>query len=171
MLAIDPAAPDGELFRRIKLEELEGDERYDAVVTARTLHHITDLGPALDTIREYLRPSGVLVVLEFAWDRLDLATADWFYGQRRAVAAAHGHEPPAGLDDCRREWEAEHVGLHGYQALRSELDARFRERFFSWEPYLYRLLENGVAAEQLERGLIEAGAIRAVGWRYVGEPR
>jgi polyphosphate kinase len=50
---------------------------------------------------------------------------------------------------------------------RRELDARFRERMFSWEPYLYRELDT-VAAEALERTLVEAGAINALGFRYVG---
>jgi SAM-dependent methyltransferase len=172
VVAIDPAAPQREgLFRRIKLEELDGDELFDAIVAAHTLHHVTDLGPALDKVRDHLRPDGVLVLDELCWDRLDVATAEWFYGQRRALAAARGGQAPRSVEDCCREWEDEHVGLHGYAAMREELDARFRERFFSWEPHLYRHLEGGVAAEALERGLIEADAIQAVGWRYAGEPR
>jgi len=171
VLAIDPAAPDGELFRRIKLEELEEDERFDAVVAARSLHHVTDLEAGLDRIATVLRPGGVLVVDEHAWDRLDRTTAEWFHGQRRALAAA-GRLPaaPATLDECCREWEDEHVGLHGYDALRSALDARFSERRFAWTATLYRFLD-GVAAEELERTLIEADAIQATGFRYVGERR
>lgn len=171
MLAIDPAAPQGDIFRRIKLEEIDADELYDAVVAVRALHHITDLGPALDRIHDHLRPEGVLVLEEFGWDRLDVATADWFYGQRRALAAARGGEAPSSLEACCREWEDEHVGLHGCAVMREELDRRFTERFFSWEPYLYRFLEEAVAAESLERTLVDADAIQAVGWRYVGTPR
>ena len=55
--------------------------------------------------------------------------------------------------------------------MRAELDGRFRERFFSREPFLFKYLEDRLAAETLERGLIEADAIQAIGWRYVGEPR
>jgi SAM-dependent methyltransferase len=171
VLAIDPAAPQGDIFRRIKLEEIDADELYDAVVAVRSLHHITDLGPALDKIHDHLRPEGVLVLEEFGWDRLDVATAEWFYGQRRALAAARGGEAPRSLEACCREWEDEHVGLHGYDVMREELDSRFNERFFSWEPYLHRFLEEAVAGESLERTLIDADAIHAVGWRYVGEPR
>ncbi|HUP53270.1 MAG TPA: hypothetical protein VM198_12385, partial [Longimicrobiales bacterium] len=69
-----------------------------------------------------------------------------------------------------REWEDEHVGLHGYDAMREELDERFEERFFSWEPYLYRFLEEGFAGEALERARSDADAIQAVGGRYVGDP-
>jgi SAM-dependent methyltransferase len=169
--AIDPAAPDGPIFRRLKLEDFPDGERYDAVVAARSLHHVTHLGAALDKVVGLLSPGGVLVLEEFAWDRLDAATAQWFYGQQRALAAAgRAERMPSTLADCRKDWEDEHAGLHGYEAMRRELDPRFDERRFTWMPYLYRLLD-GVASESLERGLIEAGAIAAIGFRYVGVVR
>jgi SAM-dependent methyltransferase len=127
-----------------------------------TLHHVVDLDVALDKVVELLRPAGILVLDEFGHERLDAPTAEWFRGQSRA------HASPA---DFLREWEDEHVGLHGYGAMRPALDARFEERTFSWEPYLYRLLRDAVSAESLERALIDAGAIRALGFRYVGVPR
>jgi SAM-dependent methyltransferase len=163
VLAIDPAAPQDEgIFRRIKLEELDADELFHAIVAVLTLHHVTDLAPALDRIRDHLRPGGVLVLEEIGWDLLDEATAAWLYGQQAEV--------PPSLDEFRREWEDDHVGLHGYETMREELGARFRERSFSWEPFLYRYLEDRATGESLERGLIEADAIRAIGWRYAGEP-
>jgi SAM-dependent methyltransferase len=163
VLAIDPAAPQDEgIFRRIKLEELDADELFHAVVAVRVLHHVTDLAPALDRVRDHLRPGGVLVLEEIGWDLLDQPTAEWLYGQQADV--------PKTLDEFTREWEDDHVGLHGYEAMREDLDVSFRERFFSWEPFLYRYLEDRGTGESLERGLIEADAIRAIGWRYVGEP-
>jgi SAM-dependent methyltransferase len=168
--AIDPAAPPGDLFRRIKLEDLEETEAYGVVVAASSLHHITDLDGALDKVVRLLRGRGLVIVDEFAWDRLDAATADWLYGQQRALAAAgRARGVPASLDNCRADWEAEHVGLHGYEALRAALDARFEERHFEWKPYLYRLL-GGVAGEELERSLIDSRAIQALGFRYIGTP-
>lgn len=170
VVAVDPAAPEGDIFRRIKLEEVDDEEPFDAVVMASTLHHVADLEVALDKVVSLLRPGGLLILDDFGWDRLDTTTADWFYGQRRALAAARGTSAPATLDACRREWDDEHVGLHGYDAMRAALDRRFTERGFSWRPYLYRLLEDPVAAESLERALIDADAIQAVGFRYVGTP-
>ena len=167
MLGIDPLAPPGEHFRRLKLEDVENTERFDAVVAASSLHHIRDLGAGLETIAELLPPGGVLVVEEFAWDRMDETTLDWLYGQRRALAAAgHGEAPPS-RDELRREWEAEHLGLHGFAALREGLDARFAERELEWVPYLHRTLA-GVATAVLEQALIDAGAIQALGFRFVG---
>jgi SAM-dependent methyltransferase len=169
---IDPDAPAGPPFRRLLLEDLGPDDGpFDAVVASRSLHHVADLDVALDRIVELLVTRGVLVLDEFAWDRLDLATADWFYGQQRALAAAGRlDEAPRSLDACCADWHAEHVGLHGYAAMRSALDARFEERVFAWKPYLYRLLD-GAVSSALEEGLIEAAAIQATGFRYVGEAR
>lgn len=169
VVAIDPAAPPGLPFRRVKLEDLDVSEGpFDAVIAGRSLHHVADLGVALDRIGALLAPGGSFVLDEFAWDRLDLATADWYYGQHRALAAA-GRLPaaPPSLDACCREWQEEHVGLHGYTDMRTELDARFEERLFAWTPYLHRLLAGEVSAS-LEEQLIASGAIRATGFRYVG---
>jgi SAM-dependent methyltransferase len=169
---IDPDAPDGPLFRRLLLENLGPDDGpFDAVVASRSLHHVADLDVALDRIVELLVPRGVLVLDEFAWDRLDLATADWFYGQQRALAAAGRlDEAPCSLDACCADWHAEHVGLHGYPAMRAALEARFHQRLFTWRPYLHRLLDGAVSAD-LEEGLIAAEGIQATGFRYVGEAR
>jgi SAM-dependent methyltransferase len=129
-----------------------------------------DLDAALDKIARLLGPGGVLVVDEFAWDRLDEPTLDWLYGQRRALAAAGHGEAPATLDELRREWEAKHLGLHGLAALRDALSARFDEREFEWTPHLHRALA-GVATAVLEQALIDAGAIQALGFRFAGVVR
>jgi hypothetical protein len=76
---------------------------------------------------------------------------------------------PGSLKACRAEWEANHHDLHGYAAMRKELDSHFTERFFSWTPYLYGELVG--VEEQEERALIEAGEIQAMGFRYVGDSR
>ena len=170
MLGIDPAAPLGERFRRLKLEDVDDAERFDAVVASFSLHHLRDLEAGLEKIATLLSPAGVLVVDEFGWDRLDETTADWLYGQRRALAAAGHGETPLSRDELRREWDAEHIGLHGFAALREGLDARFEELAFAWMPHLYRKL-SGVATEVLEQALIDAGAIQALGFRYAGVVR
>jgi SAM-dependent methyltransferase len=166
-LGIDPAAPPEAPFRRIKLADLERGEVFDAVVAARTLHHVRDVDLALDRIAAHLREGGLLLVDEMGWDLLDEPTGEWLWSQQRVAARVSGDPAPATLDECWDEWRGEHVGLHGYARLRDELDARFREVHFSWEPSLYRYLD-GVASEELERSLIESGAIRPTGFRYVG---
>jgi SAM-dependent methyltransferase len=171
-LGIDPRAPHGELFRRVLLEDLDPEEGpFDAVVAVHSLHHMRHLDENLDRVVALLRPGGVLVLVEFGWDLLDEPTLDWLWQQRRTMAAAGEGQAPATPDELRGEWEAEHVGVHGFETLRDELDRRFEERVFEPEPFLHRKLHGGATIEVLERALIDAGAIRALGFRYVGVPR
>ncbi len=153
--AIDPVAPKGPIFLRTRLEDFDDPGGFDAVVASRSLHHVHDLGGALDKLA---RLAHLLVLDEFVWDRFDRATGEWYDTRRR--------EP--GLPTAA-EWEKRFQGLHGYEAMRTELRRRFSERFFSWEPYLYRYLHDP-EAEEVERELIAAGRIQALGFRYVGVP-
>jgi SAM-dependent methyltransferase len=160
--AIDPAAPEGAIFQRVALENFADPVGFDAVVAIRVLHHIPDLGAALSMLQPRLVPGGRLIVVENAFDRLDGSTARWYLEQRRASDPG----APSSLQACLAEWEADHAGLHGFAAMRRELDRRFSESFFAWTPNLY--CELGQALEQEERTLIEAGAIQATGFAYVG---
>ena len=170
VLGIDPVAPTGNLFRRLRLEDLEEpDVPFDAVVARYVLHHIRDLDAGLDKIAALLRPDGLLVVDEFGWDRLDRRTLEWLDAQRRALATGEAREPRLTLEQLRSEWEAEHRGLHGYDAMRAALGARFVEHLFEWVPYLHRELGRASTAV-LEQALIDAGTIQALGFRYVGTP-
>lgn len=166
--AIDPDAPAGPLFRRLTLEQFAESGPFDAVVASRSLHHVEDLASTLDRIAALLGPRGVLVVNDFAKERLDGPTAEWYLDRRRALAAAGGKAAPGSLDECLRDWDDDHAGLHGYEAMRAALDVRFVERFFAWVPYLHYELGQA-ASEALEQEEIDAGAIWATGFRYVGE--
>jgi SAM-dependent methyltransferase len=163
VVAIDPAAPEGAIFQAVTLEELADPARVDAVVASRALHHIPDLAGALSKLHRLLVPAGRLIVVEHAFDRFDEPTARWYLEKRRATDLGG----PSSLRTCLAEWEADHAGLHGYTAMRRELDRRFTERWFAWTPSLY--LELGEGLEHEERRLIEAGSIHATGFQYVGE--
>ena len=164
VLAVDPDAPEGPLYRRIRLEELDDSGRFDAVVAGRVLHHVDPLGPALDKLRG-LAP--LLILDEFAWNHMDDETVEWYEAHHRALTAA-GFEPkgPPELG----EWRKRHTGLHPYETLRAEVDARYEERDFEWRPYFYYWLDDE-ATESLERSLIAAGTIRPIGFRYAGVAR
>jgi SAM-dependent methyltransferase len=161
VLAIDPEAPEGPLYRRMTLEELDDPVPFDAVVAGRVLHHVHPLAPALDKLAA-LAP--LLVLDQFAWNHMDEPTVDWYQAQHRLLRAA-GREPkgPSDLSD----WRSQHSDLHTYETLRAEIDVRYVERSFEWRPYFYRWLE-GPATETLEAALIAAGAIRPIGFRYTG---
>ena len=122
-----------DLFRATSLEEFADPEPFDAVVASLALHHVADLPGALDKIVSLLRPAGRLIVNEHAVDRLDEPTARWYLEKRAEIRP----DAPRSLEQCLHDWEEDHAGLHGYAAMRQELDRRFTERFFAWMPYLY----------------------------------
>jgi SAM-dependent methyltransferase len=163
--AIDPEAPEGDIFQAVSLEEFTGRGPFDAVVANRSLHHIPDLGGALDKIARVLGPGGVLIMHEHAWDRLDEPTARWYLERRIEIDP----DVPRSLEACFADWREDHSGLHSYAAMREELDRRFVERFFAWTPYLHCELAGAVDQAE-ERALIDAGVIRATGFVYVGVP-
>ena len=148
-----------------------------------SLHHIDNLGGALENLAEVLRTGGSLLVVEFGWDRIDEATAQWALA--RLPAASLSGKPSWLGRRCQEEWArgspvgtrappesyfaewAAEEGLHSSLLMRDELGRRFVERFFEWVPYLYpELGEDTVEAE--ESAAIEAKAIKATGFRYVG---
>lgn len=154
LVAVDPGAPTGTIFRRTTLEGLVDEGLFDAAIASLALHHVADLDVAVGKLHSLLRPGAALIVREFAWDLVDERTAEWDYDR-------------LGRDGGLVEWRAEHQHLHGFAAMRAALDARFRERSFAWGAYLSEYQPSEVHARE-ERRLIESGEIRAIGFVYVG---
>jgi hypothetical protein len=125
---------------------------------------------------------GTLIVVEFAWDWIDEATAEWALER---LPASSPSEKPSWLGRCCWEWArggragtrapaesyfaewADEEGFHSPWRVCDELGRRFVERRFEWVPYLCSDLGEGVS-ESDERAAIEAGTINATGFRYVG---
>jgi len=180
--AIDPQAPEGPVFRRTRIEEFTDPAQFDHVVAILSLHHVEDLGMALSNMADLLRVGGTLIVVEFAWDRIDEATAEWalerlpvaslsekpsWLGRRCQEWARGGaRETRAPAESYFAEWASEE-GFHSSRRIRDELGRRFVERLFEWVPYLYPDLREDVS-ESDESAAIEAGTINATGFRYVG---
>ena len=164
VLAIDPDAPEGPIFRRVTLEDLDEPGPFDAVVAGRVLHHVHPLEPALDKL---VRLAPLLVLDEFAWNHMDEPTVEWYESRYRDLAAK-GREPKGPPD--LEEWRGRHPDLHPYELLRAELDARYTERHFEWRPYFYLWLADS-ETEPIEGALIAGGNIRPIGWRWVGLSR
>jgi methyltransferase family protein len=96
------------------LAEHRPAEPYDVILFTRSLHHIADLGGALDHALELLTPDGVLVAEEFARERADRAAAEYLFDTLTLLAAAGAAEPPdddEGIDDPVRRW---HHHFHGH---------------------------------------------------------
>ena len=149
VLAIDPRAPAGDLFRQVSLEELDDPGPFGAVVANRSLHHIHDLLAAVGKIARLLAPGGRLLLHEHAWDVVDEPTLRWYREH-----GGHG------------DWRADHAGLHSSEAMLGALAPYFAERSLEWTPYLGD--ELGLEPD-VERAAIDSGEIRATGFLYVGE--
>jgi SAM-dependent methyltransferase len=168
VVGIDPDAPEGAPFRRVTLEDFSTSERFDAVVANRSLHHIVDLRGGVDKIHSLLASGGPLILNEFAWDRMDQATAAWYLGHVRTPGPKEASLLPGAFPG---EWVAEHEGLHGFEAIRTEVERRFDEALFEWTPYIAHYYLERDDLEEEENRLITSGEIRAMGFRYVGMPR
>jgi SAM-dependent methyltransferase len=168
MTAIDPEAPEGELFQQTSLEEFQDPEPFDAVLANRSLHHIDDLDKAVSKIHGLSSERGVLILYEFAWDQMDERTANWYLSHVSEPDPDHealhpGHFP--------HSWITEHEGLHDSIAMRRSLDTHFRLKLFEWVPYIadFYLERPDLVEEEWE--LIASTAINPLGFRYVGEAK
>ena len=173
-IGVDPEAPEGSNYQLVEVERYQPPWPVGCVVASTSLHHVADLDEALDRLHALLVPGGTLVVVEWAWERFDEATAGWCFA--RLAPPATGVEPgwlhkhqerwlASGQpwDGYLRAW-AEQEGLHpGGEILRG-LDARFSRQFHAEGPYLFADL--AATSEAEEQAAIEAGLIQAGGIRY-----
>ena len=160
VLGVDPNAPEGDRFVQASFEELDGE--WDAVVAGRVLHHVDPLDDGLDRLAAF---APLLLVDEFAFDKIDRAAQDWYEGQHRMLRAS-GADPggPSDFD----EWRSRHAAmLHPHDLVLAALRARYDERVLEWLPYLSRWLGRP-GTEALEQTLIDSGLIPAVGYRWAG---
>jgi SAM-dependent methyltransferase len=176
-LGIDPEAPpDEEHYRRVEFERAELVQDLDAVVASTSLHHVADPAEVLDRITTTLAGGGTLVVVEWAWEDFDEATADWCFPRlgpdetrgwlhrRRDEWVASGQSWSAYV----QAW-AEDERLHSASTLLRLLDERFERVHLARGPYFFPDLAE--VTEEDERAAIEAGQIRATRVDYVGTLR
>ncbi len=174
---IDPEAPEGPWYHRVEFERYEPPGPSCAVVACTSLHHVTDLGQVLDLAEATLVPDGLLLVVEWARERFDEATARWCFDRLPGQPADHGW-----LRQRRDEWRAsgqpwaaycrswaEQEGLHSGLDIVRELDARFDRRLLAYGPYFFAELAG--ISENAERAAITAGDIQANRIEYVGQRR
>src|SRR5688500_6407177 len=88
IVAVDPVAPEGPLFRRIPFEDFTEPGPFDAIVGSLSMHHSADLRRTAGAIVSLLGPGGRFILEEWVRDRLrDDATARWYFHPRQAAAA------------------------------------------------------------------------------------
>jgi SAM-dependent methyltransferase len=173
-VGVDPEAPQGSVYQQVEFERYDPPWPVECVVASMSLHHVADLDEALDRLRALLPPDGVLVVVEWAWERFDDATARWCFARltRPTPGEEHGwlrkHQERWAAsgqpwDAYLRAWATEE-GLHPGEAIVRGLDSRFTRRFSAEGPQFFADLPATSEAE--EQAAIEAGQIRAGGIRY-----
>ena len=176
-VGVDPEAPEGPGYRRVEFEAYEPVKPVEGVVASLSLHHVADLDEVLDRLKAVLVPGGALVVVEWAWERFDEATARWCFD--RLAPPGPGAEPgwlhrhqerwaASGQpwDGYCRAW-ASQEGLHTGEEIVRGLDVRFIRRLHTEGPYFFADLADTSEAE--EQAAIDAGQIQAGGIRYAAK--
>src|SRR6266498_2765093 len=156
-VGVDPEAPEGPGYHRIEFEAYQSPRPVDGVVACTSLYHVADLGEVLDRVGLVLVPDGALVVVEWAWERFDEATARWCFAR---LATPDSAAEPGWLHRRRDERAAT-----GQEIVRG-LDARFDRRQLGFGPYFFADLADTTEAD--EQDAIDAAQVQATGIRYIG---
>jgi SAM-dependent methyltransferase len=172
-VGIDPQALGDVHYQRIEFEHAELPDRVDAVIASTSLHHVTDPAQVIDRITRTLTRGGVLVVVEWAWERFDEQTAAWCFKRlgpdneagwlhrRREEWLASGHEWLSYLPD----W-AQRESLHPGDLLLRLLDERLERQLLTHGPYFFPDLVD--TTETDEQAAIDAAQIQPTRIDYVG---
>ncbi len=155
---IELARSAGVAAKNFDFLEYEAPFQFDAVLFSRSLHHILPLESAVEKVKLLLKPDGLLLVEDFAVERMRLDAAIWFYGLKsllHAFSPLKGHGPA--LEDGRipadpmRNWFDHHVGKHSvteFGAIVASVEAKFELVNLQSVPYLYRYFEDDVSSSQ-----------------------
>lgn len=152
----------------------------DAVFLGRVLHHVEALEPVLERAAELLVPGGVLLVEDYAWERVDAPTATWIRELLEDVVKLGG-DPREDWDlaaDPLAAWHAntQAEGLFTSEEMLAAIAARFDAPTTQDAPYAYRWAARYLAEREdaevrtravleAERAAIAAGRIVPIGWR------
>lgn len=165
------------------------DQSFDAILFTRSLHHIHHLDEAIEKAAAVLKPTGVVMVEDFAFDEIDWATVEWFYSILALLNTcgrlifddedSFGKALWRGNGDFEI-WHREHDhDLHPAVKMFSVLKNELTPLMEASAPYLYRylcpLLEGNEAGYGIvsqvfenEKRLAQTGAIKLIGRRFVG---
>jgi SAM-dependent methyltransferase len=171
-VGVDSEAPDTADYHRVRFEHLELPQRFDAAIASTSLHHVTDPAEVMDRLAGVLTSGGAFVVVEWAWEKFDEATAQWCFRRlgrdeagwlhrRRAEWEASGQ----GWSDYLRAW-ATREGLHRADELVRLLEQHFESRVIASGPYFFSDLADITEAD--EQAAIDAEEIQATRIDWVG---
>lgn len=174
-VGVDPAAPPGPWYHPVEFEHYAPPGPADAVLACTSLHHVAGLDEVLGLIQAALAPGGTLVVVEWARESFDEATARWCFGRLPPDRGEPNwlHElctqwrdsgPP--WDACCQSWAAAER-LHTGQDIVQALGRRFAaSKPVSYGPYFFPDLAG--TTEQDEQAAIDQGEIQPGRILYTG---
>ena len=174
---VDPEAPAGPSYRQVEFERYEVPVPVDAVVASVSLHHVADLDVVLGLFEAALTQAGRVVIVEWARERFDEATARWCFARLPEAGPDHGwlrrrqeewQQSDQPWEDYLQSW-SQAGGLHSGQDILDALDARFDSEPVTYGPYYFPDLAN--TSEAAEQAAIDGGLIQANRIRYVGRRR
>ena len=163
------------------------EQRFDAVLFSRSLHHIHVLQPAIETAGASLHTRGVLLVEDFACDEIDSTTVQWLYEVLREELTVGSFQPVAGTfihsllnaNNPMTAWRDEHHhDLHTIGVMKSAIEGAFTTATLEVAPYLYRYVipslpvtvEGGRILTKIfekETAAISSNAIVGIGRRII----
>ena len=162
----------------------------DAVLFSRSLHHISDLQGAVRKAKDVLKPAGVLLVEDFAYDEIEPSAIEWFQN----VLISHKGQSMIWSDtdqfiekflaseDPEKTWREHHDhGLHTAKAMQQAIEEIFNVQEVRRVPYLYRYLVPVLPADSYATSFIgetfmeesnfgDSGKFSLIGFRVVAEP-
>jgi SAM-dependent methyltransferase len=172
-VGIDPHAPEGPAYRQVRFEDADPLSAPAAVIASTSLHHVDDLDEVADRLAATLPSGAPLVVIEWAWERFDVATAAWCFsrlpGDEGGARWLRHHRE--GWRASGRAW-ADYLaawiaaeGLHASDRILAVLDERFERVGLETGPYYFADLAG--TSEREEQAAIDAGEIQPGSIRYV----
>lgn len=182
--AVQQAQQHGVDARRAEWPDFDSADNFDAILFTRSLHHIHALEEAVKRASELLAPNGLIVLEEFDFEASTPMEIAWVYGVLNILN--HGGHLNLEADTMPKHlllsggnphvWQHDH-DLHSILALRTAVEKHFTLQIESPALYLYRyilplLSDNGFGLAEsvldMERRLVEAGALRSIGHWIVG---
>ena len=174
---VDPEGPRGTSYRQVEFERFDIPGPLDAVVACTSLHHVADLAAVLDLVDAVLAPAGAAIIVEWARERFDEATAHWCFARLPRPDDDSGwlHRRHAGWRESGQPWDVylrswvQAEGLHTGQHILDQLEARFDSQPATYGPYFFSDLAGTSEAD--EQAAIESGLIMANRIQYAGRRR
>ncbi len=171
---VDPAAPDGPWYHQVEFERWDPPGPSDAMLACTSLHHVAGLAEVLELIWAALAPGGTLIVVEWARERFDEATARWCCARLPDRGepgwlhelCAQWHDSGQPWDACCQSWAAAER-LHTGQDIVQALSRRFAATGpVGYGPYFFPDLAG--TTEQDEQAAIDRGEIQPGRILYTG---